>query len=241
VARDGERRGASDRERHRVTRLAVVGTDAGVGKTVIASALIAALRAGGVRAAPMKPVDTSDDAERLRDAAGRAFPLELVRPVAYTERVSPLVAGRRAHRPVDVGVLDGAFATLCATSDAVVIESPGGLLAPITETETCASLFKRWDADLVVVAPNRHGAVANVLLVAHAARAHGLRIRSVVLNTLTSDRADVARRTNQAVLKELLLTVPVLDFPHTPSPHDPVRLGALAREISAHSVLARPA
>lgn len=225
-----------------MTRLAVVGTDAGVGKTVVASALIAALRAGGARVAPMKPIDCDrGDAERLSAAAGRAYPLDLVRPIVFPECVAPLVASRRAHRPVDVAALDAAFAQLCATSDAVVIESPGGLLAPITEAESCASLFRRWGADLVVVAPNRLGAVESTLLVALAAQAHGLRIRAVVLNTLDGTRGDVARRTNQAVLKELLLTVPVLDFPHTATPNDPARLAALAHDISKHSALVRPA
>ncbi len=36
-----------------MTRLAITGTDTGVGKTVVACALIAAMRAAGARVAPL--------------------------------------------------------------------------------------------------------------------------------------------------------------------------------------------
>ncbi len=73
------------------------------------------------------------------------------------------------------------------------------------------------------------------------AQAHGLRIRAVILTTLTRDRAGTAERTNQALLKELLLTIPVVSFPFVDAPDDPRQVMALARELSAHSTIARPA
>ncbi len=224
-----------------------MGTDAGVGKTVVASAIIAAMREAGARVAPMKPVGripapgTSSDADLLRAAAGIGYPIELVQPLCFPDSASPLVSARRARAPIDIAALDAAFAELCTLSDAVVVEDSGGLLAPLTETENFATMFRRWGLDLVIVAPNRVGTVNHVLLVVNAARAHGLRIRAVVLSTLSRDRGTNAERTNQAVLKELLLTLPVIGFPYTDSPSDPRQLMALARELSAQSTIARPA
>src|SRR4051794_21451453 len=126
--------------------IAVTGTDTGVGKTVVATAIIAALRERGLRVAPMKPIETGggDDAERLLHAAGGTHPLALVRPIAFAEPLAPLVAARRARAPIDPGVLDAAFQRLAASVDVVVVEGAGGLLVPITEEESYATLFRRW-------------------------------------------------------------------------------------------------
>ena len=51
--------------------LLVTGTDTGVGKTVIAAALVTALRARGVRALGFKPAETGVAAGRA-DRLGRA-------------------------------------------------------------------------------------------------------------------------------------------------------------------------
>ncbi len=226
-----------------LTRLGVVGTDSGVGKTVVASAIIAAMRDAGARVAPMKPVGRSagGDVEQMLAASGIAFPVELIQPLTFPDAAAPLVAARRARAPIDVGILDRAFGELCTMSDAVIVEDSGGLLVPITETESFATLFRRWGLDLVIVSPNRIGAVNQTLLTVQSAQTHGLRVRAVVLTTLTRERGGTAERTNQALLKELLLTIPVLGFPYTDSPDDPRQLMALARELSAHSTIARPA
>lgn len=204
------------------------------------------MREAGARVAPMKPVGQlaatgSCDADRMRAASGIAFPLELIQPYAFPDAASPLVSSRRARKAIDTTLLDGAFAELCTLSDAVVVEDSIGLLAPITETESYATMFRRWGLDLVIVSPNRVGAVNQVMLVIAAARAHDLRVRAVVLNTMTRERGGTAERTNQALMKELLLTVPVINFPYTASPDDPRQLMALARELSAHATIARPA
>lgn len=226
-----------------MSRLGIVGTDTGVGKTVVASAIIAALRETGARVAPMKPVgrNGAGDAERMQAASGIAYPMQLIQPLAFADAAAPLVSARRAHAPIDIGVLDRAFGELCTMSDAVVVEDTGGLLTPITEAENFATLFRRWGLDLVIVSPNRTGAVNQMLLTVQVAQAHGFRIRAVVLTTLTPGRGGTAERTNQALLKELLLTIPVLAFPYTSAPDDPRQLMALARELSAHATIARPA
>ena len=226
-----------------MTRIGVVGTDSGVGKTVVACAIIAAMREAGARVAPMKPIGRrgAGDIEQMRAASTISYPDRLVQPVAFEDAASPLVSSRRGHAPIDVEMLDRAFAELCTMSDAVVVEEAGGLLAPITETESFATLFRRWGLDIVIVSPNGVGAVSQVLMNTQIVREHGLRVRAVVLTTLSRARGGTAERTNQALLKELLLTVPVVSFPYVESPADPRQLMALARELSASPTIARPA
>ncbi len=214
-----------------------------MGKTVVASAIIAAMRAAGARVAPMKPVASggTGDAEQLHKAAGMAFPMRLVCPYAFEEPVAPLVAARRAKTRIDSAVLDAAFADLSAMSDLLVVEGVGGLLVPITETENFATLFRRWNMPLLIVVPNQLGAVNHALLTVDAALAHGLDVRAVVLNNVSNEWQGTAARTNQAVLKELLRTIPVVSFPHAADPRDHAQLAVAARELSSHATMARPA
>ena len=204
-------------------RLGVTGTDTGVGKTVVSRSIVASLRSRFERVAAMKPVESggTEDAESLWRATGMAHPMELVCPVSLADPLAPLVAARRANTSVDLRVIDGAFEKLCAGSDAIVVEGAGGLLVPITEDESFASLFGRWDLDLVIVAPNRLGTINHTLLTVLAAQKYGLRIRAIVLNTITDQPDGTAERTNLGLLRELLPNIRVIPFAFTRMPDDP--------------------
>src|SRR5258708_290814 len=82
----------------------VTGTDTGVGKTVVATALIAAFVRRGLRVTPMKPCETGGggDAERLIAASGRDLALDEVARHRFGMPASPEVAARAAGARVDV-------------------------------------------------------------------------------------------------------------------------------------------
>ena len=203
-------------------RIGVTGTDTGIGKTVVSCSIIAAMRAHGLRVAAMKPVESggTEDAESLWRATGMSHPMELVCPVSLAEPLAPLVAARRANTPIDLGAIDSAFEKLCTGSDAIVVEGAGGLLVPITEDESFATLFGRWDLELVIVAPNRLGTINHTLLTVLAARKYGLRIRAIVLNTITDQPDGIPERTNPGLLRELLPDIRVVPFAFTRTPDD---------------------
>ena len=202
--------------------IGVTGTDTGIGKTIVSRSIVAALRGSLTRVATMKPVESggTEDAESLWRATGMTYPVECVGPVSLAEPLAPLVAARRANTPVDLGVIDRAFERLCADSDAIIVEGAGGLLVPITEDESFATLFRRWRLDLVIVAPNRLGTVNHTLLTVRAAREFGIRIRAVVLNTMTDQPDGMAERTNLGLIRELLPNIRVIPFAFTRTPDD---------------------
>ena len=202
--------------------IGVTGTDTGIGKTIVSRSIVAALRGSFARVAAMKPVESggTEDAESLWRATGMLYPMKHVGPVSLAEPLAPLVAARRANTPVDLGVIDDAFERLCAESDAIVVEGAGGLLVPITEDESYATLFRRWRLDLVIVAPNRLGTVNHTLLTVRAAREFGIRIRAVVLNTITDQQDGMPERTNLGLLRELLPNIRVIPFAYTRTPDD---------------------
>jgi dethiobiotin synthetase len=199
-----------------VIRVAVTGTDTGVGKTVVSCMLLAALRGRGLAVAAMKPVETGvtvrdagTDAARLRWAAGDVDAPELVCPWTYDEPLAPWVAGARARRPLDLATLDDARATLERGRDALVVEGAGGLLVPFTRELAFADLVARWGLDLVVVAANRLGVLNHTMLTVREAQRRGLAVRAVALVD-AADEGGVAERTNGDALTELLAPVPLV-------------------------------
>lgn len=226
-------------------RLGITGTDTAVGKTFVASVLLRMLRRGGSRVAAMKPVesgvkqdDPASDAYRLRAAAGSDDPLDDVRPVLLTEPLAPWVAMQRAGSEVDLGMLDAAFQRLCRGRDAIVVEGAGGLLVPVTRDVAFDGLFVSWEMDVVVVAGNRVGAINHTLLTVRAAHDAGLRVRGVVLNTLSPEPQGIAEASNLEALTELLAPVPVLHLPWIRKPDDDAYVVEIARENGLEILLA---
>jgi dethiobiotin synthetase len=202
-----------------VIRLAVTGTDTGVGKTLVSVALVWLFRRHGLRVAAMKPVETGggDDAVRLWHVAGASDQPEDVCPYAFAEPLAPSLAARRAGKTIDPAVLDAALNRLARNKDAIIVEGAGGLLVPFTDTLTFDGLCHRWKLDLIIVASNRLGAINHTLLTVRAAQAAGLTVRAVVLTTPHADAGGIAEETNLDMLRQLA-GVPIFNLPYQRSP-----------------------
>jgi len=163
--------------------------------------------------------------------------MELIRPISLVEPLAPMVAAKRAGLTLDLDRLDRAFHTLAADRDLIVVEGAGGLLVPITRTFSFAQLFARWRCDLVLVAGNRLGVINHTLLTVRAAEAEGLRVRAVVLTSLTGRDASVAEATNFDALTELLPQLRCIRFPWVDRWEDPVALCAAAEGTGLDDLL----
>ena len=191
----------------------VTGTDTGVGKTTVASAIAAALHRQGWKVGVLKPTETGcssepdgrlvpQDAAHLQYFSGCQLDLHTVCPVALREPLAPLVAARREGRRIDIEELVRAHTAVAATHDITLVEGAGGLLVPIAPSVTFAELAARLNASCVVVVGSRLGAVNHALLTIRHAQSIGLRVLGYVVNFLTAE-PDVAARTNVDVLTEL--------------------------------------
>jgi dethiobiotin synthetase len=170
-----------------VRALFVTGTDTNVGKTFVACALIAALRAHGRRVAVMKPIETGvadrpEDALALRAAAEDPVPLDTVCPIRLRAPLAPSVAARLEGRTIDPEDLVQRVGARASGSDLLLVEGAGGLLVPIAGTFTFADLARRAALPVLIVAANRLGAVNHTALTARAASAFGLAVRGFVLS-----------------------------------------------------------
>jgi len=166
----------------------VTGTDTGVGKTLVACALLRALRARGIDAGAMKPIETGvgsagpADAIALREAAGGRDPLPDVCPQPFALAAAPAVAARAEGRTVDLAAIDAAYARLRARRDFVVVEGAGGLLVPIDAKLTMADLAQRFALPLLIVARAALGTINHTRLTLESARARGLALAGVVIS-----------------------------------------------------------
>ena len=222
-------------------RIGITGTDTGVGKTVVAAAILATLAADGRRVIPMKPAETGvgpadeGDAGLLLRASGSPLGVEAVSPFRYPDPCAPMVAADRAGKTVLLDVLDRRLAALEAAHDVVVVEGAGGLLVPYGPDVSFVTLCVRWHLPLVVVALNRLGVLNHVLLTVAAARSAGVSPGAVVLNEGRGGIADVASRTNAETLRRLLPGLPVITFPEIEGDRnghqDPAGTRAAVREI----------
>jgi dethiobiotin synthetase len=195
-----------------VRGLFVTGTDTGVGKTVLAAALAAALRAEGVDVAAFKPVVTGldepepkgpgparpPDHELLAAAAGR--PADEVAPHRFGPPVSPHLAAALAGTSLEPAALVAAAHGLRA--DVVIAEGVGGLLVPLTLGYTVRDLAVDLGWPVVVAARPGLGTINHSLLTVEAARAVGLDVRAVVL-TPWPDEPGVLERSNVEAIERL--------------------------------------
>ena len=229
--------------------LFVTGTDTGVGKTVVASAIARVLRRSGRRVGVLKPVATGvgeagrvDDAEDLIAAIGGGVLVRDVTPLVFRAPMAPVVAARLEGRPLaHAEVRNAARAGLdrwATCADVLIFEGVGGLLCPLAEGSTVADLAIELDLPLVIVARRALGTLNHTLLTIEAASRRGLRLAGVVLNGSEPTNAPLVESSNAAELARRLRDLPILaNIPHG---IDPAALPDFANVVDWYA-LARPA
>jgi dethiobiotin synthetase len=196
----------------------VTATDTGVGKTVIASALVKALRAQGVRAIGFKPVQTGhedgqpSDADLLASASDEPTPLALPL-LQIDEPLAPAVAAERAGVRLSAGDIEARVELLQRGGYTLVIEGAGGVMVPLVWGYTVLDLAERFGLEAVIVGRAGLGTLNHILMTAAMLRARNIPIRGVVLNG-RKDALDLAESTNPAALARLLPGVTIVEVPH---------------------------
>jgi dethiobiotin synthetase len=187
----------------------VTGTDTGVGKTLVACALVRALRARGLDVGVMKPAETGvaaagpHDALALQEAAKADDPLDLICPQSFAMPAAPPAAAAAEGRQVDAGRIQAAFARLAARHELMVVEGAGGLLVPLTATSCMADLARELGLPLIVVARGALGTINHTLLTLEAASSRGLAVAGVVVSH-GSGALGAADAANLATLRGIL-------------------------------------
>jgi dethiobiotin synthetase len=213
----------------------ITGTDTGVGKTAIATALLAGLVAEGVRAVGMKPVAAgvlpgqamNADVTALIAAGNVAAPLADVNPYSFAPAIAPHLAAAEAGAAIGLDAIVAAYRRLAARADAIVVEGAGGALVPLGARDDMLDIPARLGLPVLLVVGMRLGCLNHALLSALAINARGLRLSGWVANRI--DPAMRAADANVAALAKRLPAPLVADIPWRAcgSPAPPLPAAAL--------------
>ncbi len=187
--------------------LAVVGTDTGIGKTVVTAALVARLReqhnGDGDPPRAIKPAQTGypgdDDAGYVRWVCGEES--AAVRLRTREDPLAPAVAARQAGDPIDYR--DLLADTRAAMATGGVVEAAGGLRVPLSNEpyREIVDLVVDLGVPALVVARSGLGTLNHTALTVEALRRRGVPVAGVVLNRYTG--GSVAERTNPDELERM--------------------------------------
>lgn len=212
----------------------VTGTDTGVGKTVLAAAICAALAATGSRVAAFKPVVTGldeapgpwpRDHELLAASASAGQRADQVAPWMFGPPVSPHFAAEMAGVELDPRELLAAARAAAAEADTIVCEGVGGLLVPVSGDYLVRDFAVDLGLPVVVAARPGLGTISHSLLTVEAARAAGLQVSAVVLTPWPTSPAPIEQSNRETI--ERLGRVAVYGL----APTRPRDLAAAATEL----------
>ncbi|MEE8058376.1 MAG: dethiobiotin synthase [Pseudomonadales bacterium] len=209
----------------------IAGTDTHVGKTLVATGILAAANAKGLSTVAMKPVaagceETSDglrndDALLLQHTMSLQLPYEQVNPVALKPAIAPHLAADQAGKRLQVSQLVGyCRGVLMQRADLVVIEGAGGWRVPLNKVETLAGLAKELNLPVILVVGVKLGCINHALLTVEAINNDRLPLAGWVANQLDADMP--CYQENIMTLKSLIRApcigeLPVLAEPNADS------------------------
>jgi len=209
--------------------LFVTGTDTGVGKTVLTTAIATHWKRGGHEVCAVKPVAAGDgairgghwvcDDSRASGAActpaGAAL-LESVLGVAHdspmiglSQPIAPWSAAELDQRVIDVAGMKRDLRRLARAARRsnirLIIEGAGGILVPLGPRHTMADLARSLRAPVVVVARSALGTINHTLLTLEALGHRGIPVAGVILNRM---RGGCLSAAESAGVRELSILVP---------------------------------
>ncbi len=172
----------------------VAGTDTGVGKTMVSSALLHAYAQQGLKSAGMKPVAAgcneidgrlvSEDVAMLLAAGNARTAFETHNPYAFAPPIAPHIAAAAEKVVIRPRVIHDAFRNLSAMADVVIVEGVGGFRVPLSEQFDTADLAQLLNLPVILVVGMRLGCINHTLLTTESIQARGLELAGWVANRI---------------------------------------------------------
>ncbi len=179
--------------------LFVTGTDTGVGKTVVACAILAALRelahSRGLRLGVCKPFATGchegrdgpvqEDVQALMHFADARGPACRVCPQWFRTPASPAAAAAQENRDIDWDAVATALIETDRAHDAVLVEGLGGVMVPLDPKHPRYTVRDMIDAigyPVVVVCRAGLGTLNHTAMTVDVLQRGGCRVVGLVMN-----------------------------------------------------------
>jgi len=188
----------------------ITGTDTGIGKTWVASALIRHLVAEGHRVAGLKPVASgcertaqglrNEDALSLIAASNVQLPYEVVNPYAFAPAIAPHIAAQEVGQQIDITRISELAKGIEA--DYLIVEGVGGWCVPLGEACLLADLAKATADEVIIVVGIRLGCINHALLTAAQVIRDGMVLKGWIANHVDPDMQ--VQSENLATLQALM-------------------------------------
>jgi len=214
----------------------ITGTDTGVGKTVIAGALLLVIRSLGISVCGMKPIETGcmksenvvqkaesrvkdtllipADGMFLKEIADMDDSIDVITPIRFEKPLAPFPASEIEGIPVDIDKIKKAFKDLLKKYDLVVVEGIGGLLVPIKRDYFVLDLAKDFELPIIIVSRPGIGTINHTLLTVNYAMKEGLNVAGIIINYSRPPEKTLAEETNPKVIRQIS-PVPIIGiFPY---------------------------
>ena len=225
-----------------MTALFVTSSGTEIGKTLVVAILAHQLRERGRSVRALKPVVTGFTSETAADSdtalilaslgdAVTARTIEVVSPWRFTEPLSPDMAAAREGRRIDLdAIVEFCREAETGDQDVLLIEGVGGVMAPLTETESVLDWMAALDLPVLLVVGSYLGTISHTLTAHETLKGRGLKTHAVIVSESTESPVPPAE--TKATLAHFLGNAPIVLLPRlaageAPWPGAPDLLGPL--------------
>ena len=189
----------------------ITGTDTGVGKTLVAAVLAAALQRLGHSVGVMKPVETGispskvghSDAAKLQAIVASEETLGAICPYRFEAPVAPLAAAQADGQRIEPAVIRQVYRLLASRYDYTVVEGIGGVRVPLSSKADVMDLMAALKLPVVVVGRAGLGGINHALLTVEALRRRNIPLVALVLNRTQPSRSAVTRLQERTTIEAL--------------------------------------
>ncbi len=200
----------------------VTGTGTDVGKTYVTGLLVKKIRDAGLDGSYYKAALSGaepdgqgnlvpGDAAWVKETAGLKDPLTDLVTYVYREAVSPHLAARINHRPVELETIREAFQKVRARHEYLTMEGSGGILCPLRWDERqhllLEDMIRALDLGCLLVADAGLGTINSTVLTVEYLQHRSIPVRGILFNRWKP--GDRMQEDNRAMVEELT-GIPVL-------------------------------
>lgn len=155
-------------------RFVIVGTDTGVGKTVVSAGIV-----GALSAYYWKPVQAGLDSETDSQTVARLSGAPADHILAEAWRLRRAASPHLAARDEGVEIAAAALNPPQCTGP-LVIETAGGVMTPLSDRALTIDVLERWRLPVILVARTSLGTINHSLLTLEALRRRGVSITGII-------------------------------------------------------------
>lgn len=229
--------------------LLIVGSDTGIGKTVLTSALAAYWLTYRDRAVSKtepsqslgiyKPLQSGEgDREFYHQTFNLSQTLAEITPLYFETPIAPAIAAYKEGKEIDLALIWQQFQILQKQKECLLVESLGGLGSPITDEYIVADLARDWSLETILVVPVRLGAISQAISNVALANSRKVKLRGIVLSCSQVYTADEIEDLAPPQMISRLASIPVLGvLPYVKDLNNILQLAQAASDLDIERIL----